>query len=200
MKRFWNKTIIKDDVLYLVIIGLVGIIGLLSALGLLFTAGCHSRPSDNGVRRVHTPGIGLAYYTSWDFPKETEVTMTQALIAMRDVSTDVSACLDESYGTSLVGVHGLAIPRVRQINFKNKPFLSIQGDREKVTECFGMSSVVCNYMLVKDEEGSWMLERWAAETESLYRHEVFGYSNIYNRNIPSPEAYLAAKECINRYK
>jgi len=35
MKSFWKKVVIKDDVLYLVLIGLAGVIGFLTALAVM---------------------------------------------------------------------------------------------------------------------------------------------------------------------
>ena len=191
------KHIKDDDVFMGVLFVVVLLLGFLAFL--CMAAGCHSR-TDNGSRMVFIEGYSKGYYNAKLFPDETPETMTQALTEMRDISIDMSECLDAAYNTSIRDIHGISIPRVVHIAFKHRPFAAISGARTKVTECFGMTNVVCNYMLKRGEDGEWLMERWAAETESLYRNEVFGYSNIYNRNIPSPEEYLEAKDCLNSYK
>jgi len=156
------------------------------------------------IRLEDGPKYMRGFFTPKDFPGESKMSMAVALRQMRGVSLDVCRCLDGVYGTSIKDAVGEPYPIVYSVGWTPEEFLSIDGEHMKVTECAqgaqAFSFRKCRYLLHRKLDNTWQVERWAAETESLYREAVFGYAKIYDRSVPTPELYAAGKVCIERYR
>jgi len=150
------------------------------------------------------PKYMRGFFAPKDFSGEGRMSMALALRQMRGVSLDVCKCLDEVYGTRIERFTGEPYPSVYSVRWTAEEFLSMDGEHMKATECAqgaqAFSFRKCRYHLYHTAEGSWQVERWAAETESLYREAVFGYAKVYDRSVPTPELYAAGKVCIERYR
>jgi len=52
----------------------------------------------------------------------------------------------------------------------------------------------------RTEAGDWSMHDWAAELHNVWRIELYGISDVYNRDVPSSEVTSMAQQCVDMWE